>query len=292
MRVFISWSGDQSRQIALLLKDWLPSVIQALDPWVSSADIEKGDKWFTSISESLVNAGGMGIFCLTRDNLNAPWMAFEAGALAANDRARVATFLHDVKPDEVKPPLGLFQGTDATSREDVLRLLQTMNKKIGNPLQETRLEKSFNANWASFQDDLRKIKATPMKRAAEPDQKELLHNILATVRRIERDAFRPPGGTDSGAVADAGNPGITRGTGDSIRGGLLSLPLPKNEITAERLAAALRAFEGDHPSINSLATNSVQAEFAARLDRALNEMNDVQKTRFASLVKKSPKRKS
>lgn len=42
MKVFISWSGETSKKVALALKAWLPNVIQALDPWMSDKDIEKG----------------------------------------------------------------------------------------------------------------------------------------------------------------------------------------------------------------------------------------------------------
>jgi TIR domain len=90
MRVFLSWSGEQSRQVALILKEWLPTVIQALDTWVSSADIDKGASWLASITDSLVKAEGVGVFCLTADNLKAPWLAYEAGALASHDQGRVA----------------------------------------------------------------------------------------------------------------------------------------------------------------------------------------------------------
>ncbi|MDQ1623498.1 MAG: hypothetical protein QOH19_1916, partial [Actinomycetota bacterium] len=33
MKIFISWSGEESKQIALLLKPWLKKLIQTSEPW-------------------------------------------------------------------------------------------------------------------------------------------------------------------------------------------------------------------------------------------------------------------
>ena len=42
MRVFVSWSGDVSHRVAIAFKEWLPLVIQSIDPYVSSEDNRKG----------------------------------------------------------------------------------------------------------------------------------------------------------------------------------------------------------------------------------------------------------
>jgi hypothetical protein len=67
--------------VAVALRDWLPSVIQAIEPWVSAEDIEKGSRWSTKIAEEL-QATKAGIICVTADNQNSAWLLFEADALS------------------------------------------------------------------------------------------------------------------------------------------------------------------------------------------------------------------
>ena len=43
-QVFISWSGDLSRQLAEALYNWLPGVLQYVKPYFSPDDVEKGAK--------------------------------------------------------------------------------------------------------------------------------------------------------------------------------------------------------------------------------------------------------
>src|SRR6185369_14317031 len=122
MRVFVSWSGDRSRAIAEILRDWLPYVLPSAEPWMSSTDIERGSRWSLEISEQLDKAN-IGIICLTPENLEAPWILFEAGALSkALSRTLVCTYLFQVGPTDIKGPLSQFQASLAT-REDTKKLL-------------------------------------------------------------------------------------------------------------------------------------------------------------------------
>src|SRR5260370_13401202 len=117
MKVFISWSGDLSKRVAELLKQWLPDVLQSVEPWISSEDIEKGTVWFGEISKQLDEIS-VGIICVTQANVNAPWILFEAGALSnGREKARVCPLLIDLKPETLNQPLGQFNAVRATKRE-------------------------------------------------------------------------------------------------------------------------------------------------------------------------------
>lgn len=100
MKLFVSWSGDDSREAAELLKDWLPSVIQEAEVWVSSQDIGKGERWSPSLWENLSEID-FGILMLTKTNCTAPWIMFEAGALAKKVKSRVIPVLCNLDRFEI-----------------------------------------------------------------------------------------------------------------------------------------------------------------------------------------------
>lgn len=81
MKVFLSWSGDLSRCVAALLRDWLQNVLQTLPVFMSDKDIESGARWNDVISSNLEESD-FGIIVVTREGQDKPWLLFEAGALA------------------------------------------------------------------------------------------------------------------------------------------------------------------------------------------------------------------
>src|SRR5664279_2432056 len=94
MKVFISWSGDASQRVAKALRDWLPQVINAIEPFMSSEDIEKGTRGLAAIASEL-EATSCGIICLTPKNFQKPWVNFEAGAISRSvGTSHVIPFLH------------------------------------------------------------------------------------------------------------------------------------------------------------------------------------------------------
>ena len=53
VKVFISWSGAASRQIAKLLGNYLPDVLQSVEPWMSEQDILAGERWGKELDKEL-----------------------------------------------------------------------------------------------------------------------------------------------------------------------------------------------------------------------------------------------
>ena len=86
----------------------MSNVIQRVEPWLSEA-IEKGARWGAEIARALQETH-YGILCMTPENLTAPWILFEAGALSKNvEYGRVCAYLLDVSLVDLPRPLGQFQ---------------------------------------------------------------------------------------------------------------------------------------------------------------------------------------
>lgn len=126
MKIFISWSGQQSHEVARILRDWLPLVLPSVQPWVSSEDIKKGARWLPELSKKL-NDTSYGIICVVPGNSGEPWLNFEAGALSksVND-SNVSPFLVGVSPAELSDPLTQFQAT-MYEKDDVWKLVNSLN---------------------------------------------------------------------------------------------------------------------------------------------------------------------
>ena len=158
MKVFISWSGNKSHKVGLVFREWLPSVIQSLEPYVSSEDIDKGARWSTDIAKELEDSN-FGILCVTKENLHAPWLSFEAGALSKTmDKSFVTPFLFDIKRSEVNGPILQFQST-IFEKDDIKKLIHTLNKACGESgISEAMLDKAFEVWYPTLEQELNELK--------------------------------------------------------------------------------------------------------------------------------------
>lgn len=186
--VFLAWSGEASKKMALVLHEYLPLIINATDPFMSEKDIDKGTRWPESIAERL-QASQCGILCLTPENIQSHWIHFEAGAISKIvDESRVCTLLVGVKESHLKAPLSIFQATEY-EEEDFRKLIIDLNKICGGMgLSEHHLMTSFDKFWPDINEKFTKIeeeiKRSPKKGAAKPAGKPAEAEIQAMVEEI------------------------------------------------------------------------------------------------------------
>ncbi len=179
MKIFISWSGNKSLSVAKVLKEWIPCIIQDVQPYVSADDIDKGARWSTDIAKELESAS-FGILCVTNENLNSQWLNFEAGALSkAIDKSRVCPFLLDLKTTDITDsPILQFQMA-SSYKEDMLKLFKSINNHLeNNGLDELRLEKLFNAFWPEINESLEEIKKSTTKKKQENNDDNQDNNMM------------------------------------------------------------------------------------------------------------------
>jgi hypothetical protein len=166
MRIFLSWSGDRSREVATALNNWIPLVIQCARPFISTG-ITKGRRWVDALNEEL-SRSGYGIVCITKENSSAPWLHFEAGAVSkAIDQSFVSPLLFNVDPADVRGPFQQFQFTvytnhpvyDARSEDEIWNLMRSINDRLDHEhrLDEVLLRREFDAWWHVLVEDLSKV---------------------------------------------------------------------------------------------------------------------------------------
>lgn len=160
VNVFLSWSGNLSREVATILKSWLPDILRTVDPWISNDHIGKGKPWFETIVEQL-GKSPIGIIVVTAENVASNWIHFEAGAIyLAAKGAPVCSYLIDVGHSALKgSPLGQLQLTLA-DKDDTWRLVRDINKLLEVPHDEKLLKNTFDKKWPSLQKKLEKLKET------------------------------------------------------------------------------------------------------------------------------------
>ncbi|MBO4142089.1 toll/interleukin-1 receptor domain-containing protein [Micromonospora tulbaghiae] len=203
MKIFISWSGEPSRQVARALREWLSVVAQHVEPWMSDEEIQSGTRWNDSIAHSL-DATNFGIVCVTRANQAAPWLMFEAGALAKGlEQARVVPLCIDLEPSDITSPLHAFQAR-RFNKEGLRRLIHELSELAEQPRPRESIDTLFEAMWPQLEKTV--SQAATMTASAVPgkprrSQEDMLAELVTRVRNIERETEHRESEARSDAIA-------------------------------------------------------------------------------------------
>lgn len=197
-KVFISWSQDRSKYIAETVQWWLRQVVQASDPWVSSTDIDAGTRSMNEIEISLANTK-FGIICVTPENVERPWLNYEAGALSKQVdevATRVIPLLFDFADKaDITTPVGQFHAVLA-DKSGFEQIAQSLNKCLAPELQRSAedVRSAHEAFWDQLESRLNSVPA-PINKIQAPSRSsdDMFREIVNTVRdldsKIERIMF-------------------------------------------------------------------------------------------------------
>jgi predicted nucleotide-binding protein len=156
MKIFLSWSGNKSGKVANALRDWIPMVLQYVEPWLSSIDIPQGAKWTNEIGR-ILNEVDYGLICLTRKSLKSSWLNYEAGALSKNEQSKVILIMVDVDYTDIEMPLAQFQGIKLQIKNDLWRLIEELNQATERPMPEKLISNVFENLHPRFETTIKEI---------------------------------------------------------------------------------------------------------------------------------------
>ncbi|CDZ56043.1 TIR domain-containing protein [Neorhizobium galegae] len=150
MRIFASWSGAASRDIASIFKEWLPCVLQDLEVYVSAQDIASGERWLGNVNSNL-QEHSYGISIVTEANSVSPWILYEAGAIAKSLNGRLIPILCGIGGIAItNHPLTQFQYIKAPEKGELYRLVSDLNSARENKLPDERLKSTFEKWYPDF----------------------------------------------------------------------------------------------------------------------------------------------
>jgi len=192
MEIFITWSGLRSRKVATALHTWLPKILNAFQPWMSSADLGAGSRWVEEVGKRLDSARA-GIVCLTPGNLHEDWILFETGALAkAVPKTFVCPVLIDLEPNQVQFPLTQFQSVLLT-HDGLLHLVRTLRTAVpvAEGMTEKHVDDMFELVWPKLENDISNLPEEKSAKAPDRSERDLLNELLELVRGIVRVESSP-----------------------------------------------------------------------------------------------------
>lgn len=183
MEIFVSWSGNVSKEVAKTLKKWIPRSLHEVELFVSDTDIKAGERWSKVLGEEL-SEKKYAIVCLTSDNAESAWLNFEAGAISKTiTDSQVVPFLFNVEISNIDGPLSQFQAKNAT-REGYLDLLESINSNLEKPKSENEIEETLGILWSALEGEFKQIEQISQPDTETRDVKTILSDVIFSINDL------------------------------------------------------------------------------------------------------------
>lgn len=158
--IFISWSADCSNAIAEELKRTLEQDVfkGSVNCFVSTQGIASGEDWYDKIKNEL-KASSLGIMCITKENIKAPWLYFEAGALVSNDLRVIPLLINCDQKSLENSPIRTKQSIQFYNPDRVYKMFEDIRKqlKLLNDLSPEELDKRYKDAYNKMKENLKPV---------------------------------------------------------------------------------------------------------------------------------------
>ena len=183
-KIFISWSQENSKEVAKALKNTLEKDVFdscALECFVSDVDIASGEDWWITIQKEL-KACKIGILCMTKENLSAPWIYYEAGAMVAQSVSTIPLLVscdfHSLSSTPLKN-----QAIDFYDQAKFLKMLCDIREKMGyNSLTDEQIKILGKAAYAQLKIELEPV-LTKLRDMRVFNEKYVYPSTVNAIRR-------------------------------------------------------------------------------------------------------------
>lgn len=183
MKVFISWSGDRSKVLAIALKEWIPLILQYTKTWVSEKDISAGERWAQAISGEL-ESSNFGVLCITPENISSEWILFEAGALSKSMLdAKVIPLLFGLELSDLSGPLSQFQALKV-DQQGIMDVIKAINAVSETKATSETIDQLVPALWPALENKINGIPGEPPTGKHMRPQGEILEDLVSQVRGL------------------------------------------------------------------------------------------------------------
>src|SRR5260221_1105730 len=228
MGVFICWSGvgSSSHQLARILSERIPEILQNADVFLSENDIGPGRAWMEDLRKAL-KENRFGILCVTPENKGNLWIHFEAGSLWKGDEStRVCPLLFKMNRTDITGPLAQLQAVEF-EKSQFFRLICEVNEHGSEKqIDESLLQKAFDRVWSDLEADASKIEEPSTAPLKPRDVESMVEGILEIVRSLQANRQTNPIITKAiqDATADLRPAAMQSYNQWAVEGGILKSP--------------------------------------------------------------------
>lgn len=183
-----------------------------MECFVSDIDISSGDDWWNKIKSELKKCK-LGIVCITKGNLRAPWIHFETGAMIARDLKVIPLLINCKIRALADTPLSSRHMVNFYDKDQFNQMIKTINKtfslcpiseqqldliaasgyenllsKLSTTLSQLKNMRVFNASSNIYPQKVTSVNlntvyiSAPMSSLGNQKEYEALRNFLVTLR--------------------------------------------------------------------------------------------------------------